>query len=267
MARLFNSSPTRVAVGMPSRTVLASWRYRTEVGESGPFPDFSRSASIPTNRMYNGGLLTIADDKDLDGFGDGFLGGRWFGDKVWEFDYHQQRLTILDSFEVVEGKEWHPVRLGFQVNEQGARTMHFPRMQIEVDGRAIDVLLDTGATATLTESSGNRFEKAVGTAIGTSFITQTIFDQWKSSHPEWETLQNADVVRNQLFSMIEVPQITVGGQRVGPVWFTARPDSAFVEYMSSMMDEIVYGALGGSGLRYFRVVVDYPNSAAYFFTK
>jgi hypothetical protein len=35
--------------------------------------------------------------------------------------------------------------------------------------------------------------------------------------------------------------------------------------MSSMMDGPVHGAIGGSALKYFRVIVDYPDSKAYFF--
>jgi len=64
--------------------------------------------------------------------------------------------------------------------------------------------------------------------------------------------------------MIEVPALTVAGFTVGPVWFTARPDRAFTEYMSQWMDRRVVGALGGSALQYFRVTVDYPNRRATF---
>ncbi|HEY9066315.1 MAG TPA: hypothetical protein VIO33_15120, partial [Burkholderiaceae bacterium] len=64
--------------------------------------------------------------------------------------------------------------------------------------------------------------------------------------------------------MIEVPRITVGGQTVGPVWFTQRSDANFREWMSQWMDKPIDGALGGSALKYFRVIVDYPGSAAYF---
>jgi hypothetical protein len=51
---------------------------------------------------------------------------------------------------------------------------------------------------------------------------------------------------------------------VGPVWFTRRPDRNFHEYISSMMDARVEGALGGSALHFFRVTVDYPGRVAVF---
>ena len=56
----------------------------------------------------------------------------------------------------------------------------------------------------------------------------------------------------------------MAGKRVGPVRFTRRPDRAFDEFMSSMTDAPVVGALGGSGLRYFRVSVDYGRGVAVF---
>jgi hypothetical protein len=64
--------------------------------------------------------------------------------------------------------------------------------------------------------------------------------------------------------IIEVPAITIAGFTVGPVWFTRRPDAAFHEYMSQWMDRRVEGALGGSALRWFRIVVDYPGARAAF---
>lgn len=64
--------------------------------------------------------------------------------------------------------------------------------------------------------------------------------------------------------MIEVPRIIVAGLASGPVWFTVRPDANFSTYMSKWMDRPIVGALGGSGLRYFRVVADYPHERATF---
>jgi hypothetical protein len=64
--------------------------------------------------------------------------------------------------------------------------------------------------------------------------------------------------------MIQVRELRVGGQIVGPAWFTMRPDKNFHEFMSQWMDRPVDGALGGSVLRYFRVTLDYPGATATF---
>ena len=64
--------------------------------------------------------------------------------------------------------------------------------------------------------------------------------------------------------MIEVPEVSIAGFRVGPVWFTERPDPNFHQYMSQWMDRRVDGALGGNALRFFRVTVDYPVAVAHF---
>lgn len=66
------------------------------------------------------------------------------------------------------------------------------------------------------------------------------------------------------FPMIRVPSVTVAGHTVGPVWFAQRPDSNFRKMMPELMDKPIEGALGGSALQYFRVVIDYPGAAAYF---
>jgi hypothetical protein len=65
-------------------------------------------------------------------------------------------------------------------------------------------------------------------------------------------------------AMIEVPEIQIAGFRVGPVWFTERPDPNFHQFMSQWMDRQVDGALGGNAFRFFRVTVDYPAAVAHF---
>lgn len=233
-------------------------------GETVNFPTFSVSNDIPSNPLFENGNLVIVDDAEFTEPEDGFLGGRWFGNKMWEFDYPNQTLSVIGQSRVSAIKECHVVELGFQTDEQKKRTMHFARMPIEIDGQVISVLLDTGAKTTLSDSSAAHLKKERGSAIGTSFIVWSVFNQWVERHPEWTVLLDADSVRGHFYAMIEVPQVTVGGHTVGPVWFVARPDNAFLDYMSSMMDQTVQGALGGSGLQYFRLIVDYPNAAAHF---
>jgi len=58
--------------------------------------------------------------------------------------------------------------------------------------------------------------------------------------------------------------VEIAGSRIGPVWFTHRPDAAFHDMMSSMMDARVEGAIGGNVFRHFVMTVDYPGAAAYF---
>ena len=235
------------------------------VDDSIPFPEFRSDRAIPSNPLFNNGRLLVVDDSELGVGRDGFLGGRWFGDKVWEFDYLREQLSVHAGADSWEGRRISEVELGFQVDQHGKRTMHFPRMSIEVDGNILEVLLDTGAKAQLSDRAAAHFGEEQGTSVGTSFIVQSVFEEWVDEHPEWTVLPAADTIRGHSYPMIEVPEVVIGEHTVGPIWFTVRPDSAFLEYMSSMMDQTVHGALGGSGLQYFRLVVDYPNAKAYFF--
>src|SRR3546814_16943526 len=65
-------------------------------------------------------------------------------------------------------------------------------------------------------------------------------------------------------AMIQVPAIEIAGYRTGPAWFSARPDTAFHEYMAQWMDQPVDGALGGETFRGFRSTVDYRAETAVF---
>jgi hypothetical protein len=228
------------------------------------FPGFDTGSGIPDAPRYMRGRLSVADDDQLKHWGDGFLGGRWFADRVWEFDYPRRRLHLLTSWTPPK-KSSHRLSLGFHTDANGARTMHFPSMRVQVDGEDLDMLLDTGATATLSDSAAPTFGLEPGTAIGTSFIIHSVFVRWTERHPDWRVLDAADAIGGNRMRMIEVPEIVIAGHRVGPVWFAERPDNAFRKYMASMMDRPTSGAIGGSAFRYLRMIVDYPGAAAYFY--
>lgn len=191
---------------------------------------------------------------------DGFLGQPWFADRIWTFDYPGRRLLVHDSGAAAALPVHCWVPLGFQTDSSGKRTFNFPRITALVDGDSIDLLFDTGAMTTLTDSAWRLIDPREPRHRATSFITRTRFEQWHARHPNWLVVEQAEEGTGA--PMIRVPHIEVGGTRLGPVWFTGRPDGNFHEFMSQMMDRRIDGALGGSALRYATVVVDYPGSRA-----
>lgn len=79
---------------------------------------------------------------------------------------------------------------------------------------------------------------------GTGFISASVFDRWRRTHPEWKILDEASEFGGG-FPMIQVPEVTIAGHTVGPVWFERRPDRIF-RRMSRRTGQSVHGALGGS---------------------
>lgn len=204
----------------------------------------------------------VVDAAQIQG-GDGFLGGRWFADSVWEFDYGAGTLHRLTDF-APSATDGARVALGFQVNAEGKRTMHFPSIDVTIDGEVLPMLYDSGATATTTAASAPFFGVEAGTQVAAGFIEASVFERWTEAHPDWRVVDAADHLGGREWRMIEVPTIEIGGHAVGPSWFAARPDGAFGRYMAGMMDRPTRGAIGGSTLRHFRIVLDYPGAAAYF---
>jgi hypothetical protein len=255
----FNAISREMAsrLGLATETLAADGRTMTLA----PYPDFDDGQGLPAApEHFMKGRLAVVDADEFLADGDGFLGGRWFADGVWSFDYPDGSLTRLEAY----AGPGTPVPLGFQTNASGQRTMHFPSMDITVDGEVLPVLLDTGATATLTDSSGPVFGLPAGTAVGISFIERDVFERWVGKHPDWRVVEGGDRIRDQALRLIEVPAVTIAGHTVGPVWFAERPPGAFQNYMASMMDRPTWGAIGGSGLKYFRMVIDYPSAKAWF---
>jgi hypothetical protein len=214
---------------------------------------------LPTrDESWLRGMLIVAPDG---GFmdSDGTLGSRWFAAHVWDIDYSRRRMSEIRS--IPGGESFEEVALGFATDDQGRRALNFPRITVRIDGESIDVLLDTGASARLSTRAAAVLGDHAGVDVGTSFIIRSILERWRTAHPDWSVIPAADDRGGQ--RMIEVPAVRIGGVEVGPVWFTERPDANFVEMMSQMTDRTVRGALGGSALKYLRVVLDYPGAKMY----
>ena len=243
------------------------WHTQTKEAEDGPIevtsmPQFDKSVSIPgagLNNWWKGKLQVVPKgDISRNGMSDGTLGGRWHAEKIIEFDYPNKSISVLNEAPLSDTIITVP--LGFQKNEEGHYTLAFPRIDISVDGKLIPMLLDTGASAWSSSEAATVAGLPEGQS-GTSFIAASIFDEWTNTHSDWLVIEKGCRVSNQ--DMIRVPAITVGKSTIGPVWFTRRPDPNFHQFMSSMMDRRIDGALGGSALKYLRIVVDYPNEQAY----
>jgi hypothetical protein len=233
---------------------------------SGAFlPSFKSDALIPTPLGTDSGRLFVASRKHddfLHSNQDGMLGQQWFAGRVWTFDYPGRRLLWRAPGDLPKHDVKNEVKLAFQTSGSGRRLANFARIPAEIDGETIDFLFDTGATNILSEEVLKQIGDDRPANRATSFLTRSMFEKWRSKHPEWRALDNIKTLSGS--AMIEVPRVTIGGFTVGPVWFTVQSDSAFHSYMAQWMDKQTEGALGGSVLHYLRVTVDWPNAIAVF---
>jgi len=228
-------------------------------------PSFRFGRGLPPPLNSPCGKALMVESVPYQG-GDGQLGAGYLPGRVWTFDYPSHRL-------LVQAPQWQPgasaraTKLGFPLGAHGELTSGFARITIQVAGKSIQMLLDTGATAHPT-AAGER-ASATPTVHGygvTSYIDHRIFMRWHTMHPDWRIVKNGDDLfgKTRATDLIEVPNVVVAGWSVGPVWFTERPDHTFRSFMSSMMDETVNGALGGNVFRHFTMTIDYPQRVAYF---
>lgn len=231
-------------------------------------PSFVWDAWIPKPTELDG-RMPVVEDLAVQAFDppcDGLLGQNWFKDRVWTFDYADKQLLFRADGDLPKHEPVHRAYLGFPKSPDGRRATNFARVEIQVEGQKIDLVLDTGATVKLSSSALATIDEGAqkGPASrATSFITATTFDSWRKAHPTWRVVENADASADNE-AMIELPWIEVAGHKVGPVWFTRRTDKAFHETISQWTDKRVDGALGGSALKYFRLTVDYPRAIAVF---
>ena len=243
-----------------SPELISALGLPVELRDAGPeappltgWPRWAPNASIPPPKER----VLVMPLTQLGPGLDGFVGQDWFAGRTWTFDYPGKRLLLRAGGDLPSGP-----RIPFHLPKPGPETAAFGRITIEVDGTPLDVLYDTGATTELGPEALAKVGDGRSAQRATSFMKAAVFDRWRKAHPDWPVVEKAEARTGA--DMIRVPSIVVAGQKVGPVWFTRRPDKAFDEFMSSMMDAPVVGALGGSGLRYFRITVDYARGVAVF---
>jgi hypothetical protein len=229
-------------------------------GQSAPIV-FACDASVPFDVMLSIVPASLrSGDPIQGGVIDGLLGGRWFDGKTWTWDYPQGQLLWRAQGDVPALAAEHEATLGFQTRA-GAHTTGFARIEAGIDGERYDFLLDTGAETVVTaaaQSTGN----LPSAPFGASFISKSIADRWRTRHPDWPYIADAETYSHA--AMIRVAQVTVGGYAVGPAWFTIRADTNYADFMSKYTDAPVVGSLGPSVLKNFRLTVDYRAERAYF---
>jgi hypothetical protein len=230
----------------------------TDANFPNPVPLRGRVLRNPFSRITNPYLLVPPMDKELE-MGmkvqpelGAFLGQDFFMFKSWTMDYLGQEIWLNTPLNQAELGQANVQKIGFKKNEHGEKIFGHPSMRIEVDGEIIDVLFDTGATSILTDE-GRTLLETDKKSLGSSFIAASIFDAWREKHPDWKYYPKAE----WLGDIIEVPLIKIGEYEVGPVLFSKRPDENWSNGMIASMDKVVKGAIGGSGLKYFKVTIDY----------
>lgn len=184
---------------------------------------------------------------------DGILGHLWLAKQVWEFDYLGKSLTRLESSKKVAGTK---ITMHFKSDK-----LFYPRIAVKVLDKEYQVLLDTGATSFYSQEAMSKI-KVTEAFQASSFIRESIFEKWRKENPTWEVIEKGDRMGRK--PLIKVPEVTVSGKKVGPVWFAARNDSSYDLEMANLMDCKCDGAVGGNIFKYFRMTLDYPNSSAWF---
>lgn len=216
--------------------------------------------ALPTLQR-NSALVLPDAQANLDEGVHGTLGQAWFGQYCWTFDFRAQELLCHSP--ALSPLEPNVIPVTFKESASGHRISSLPRINIEVDGEPIPVLIDSGAKMIPTEGAAAVLGSIGKEPVAVSYIVESLFEQWQQLHPDWKVVERADAQLGNV-RMIEVPQVVIAGQKAGPVWFCSRPDANYVQYYSRLCGGEVEGAIGGNALQFFRVTLDYPNKLARF---
>lgn len=173
------------------------------------------------------------------GHADGMLPGHVLARYHVVFDYPKGTFTIAKAG--VLQPEGSPMPM--PVSEKSG----FPWTEIQVDGVAHGVLLDTGASFTM--------------------VSEVLLKSWGAAHPDWQrhpgAYGEAATLGGQTLETMFLPRVTWGTSSLTEVGVTSQREGAFEKWMSSMMSKPIVGSLAGNVLKQFRVELDYPNQKLY----
>jgi len=232
--------------------------------------DYREGQGLPTRSATPCHAPAVITSEEPADSMDGLLGSGYLPGQIWTFDYPAQKLW-REASDWRSSADMHRATLGMLRNSKGTPQSGFARISVQVDGKPLDLLLDTGATAHPTEAGKIAGTEVTASGFGvTSYITTSQLERWHGQHPAWRVVNDGDDLGSRGpgkgARLIEVPHLVVAGWDVGPVWFTERPDANFTARPGNwlnMMDGPVAGALGANVYRHFRMTIDYPHGAAY----
>ncbi|UPG93197.1 hypothetical protein [Luteibacter aegosomatissinici] len=231
-------------------------------------PAFAQGKGLPASERSCGKAFKASAKTVTDKSIDGVVGSFYLFDHAWTFDYPGHQLIVEDA-------SWRPTggaregQIAFMLDARGDAGSPLPTITIKVDGKPLDMLLDTGATAHPSPAG----QKAMGTEVANggfaagSYIVTSVMDAWHAAHPDWPVVEGADDLAGtaKATRTIRVPAVEIAGWTVGPAWFTERRDAAFSDKgIGQYMAGDIKGAVGGNVYAHFRMTIDYPHKKAWF---
>lgn len=232
--------------------------------------DYRQGQGLPARSGTLCDAPALVIDQDPGNDADGQLGAGYLPGNLWTFDYPKRTLW-LEPNHWRPAKDMHGTALGILRNDKGVAQSGFIRITVKVDGKPLDLLLDTGATAHPAQAGKVAGTEVTASGFGvTSYITTSQLERWHNEHPTWRVVNDGDDLGSPSpgkgSRLIEVPHLVVAGWEVGPVWFTERHDANFKARPGnwlSAMDGPITGALGANVFQHFRMTIDYPHGMAY----
>lgn len=123
----------------------------------------------------------------------------------------------------------------------------FPRTEIEVDGKTLGLLLDTGASFTM--------------------VSEVLLKSLGEAHPDWPrhpgAYGEAATLGGMTLETMFIPGGRWGTNQLSEFGIVSQRQGTFESYMSKMMTAPIVGSLAGNVLKRFRVDLDYPNGKLY----
>lgn len=231
-------------------------------------PQFRRGASIPPPVHHDGHYLSVSKEwftnrqkeeliNAIFRGADGLLGQSWFIGRTFRFDYEEQQIVWVRDGSLPQVAPEHRIPMTPARGERGAPEIAHMVLPAVISGDTIPTLFDTGATVVLTESARRKIGGGPITRAG-FHVSPNLYKKWRDEHPEWNYIENGSRGGTRgKFDLIRVPEVTVGGYEIGPVWLnTLRKLDRQDEFSA---------AIGGAALRYFdSVTVDFGAGTAAF---
>ena len=203
---------------------------------------------------------------------DGVLGSDWLQGRTWTLDYPGRSLLLRnpgdlplhgpgERLDLLWGDFGHdpPGRMSEDRPGGGAGV---PVVRVEVGGEPLPAAILTASGADLTEAAVGAIGDLRGARRAITRVNASQFDEWRSRHPDWTVLEDAEEGTGE--PVMEIRDLGIASTEIPRLWVLRAGEERVAMGGEGPVPETVRLFLGGDVLREFRLTLDFEGGVAVF---
>jgi hypothetical protein len=203
---------------------------------------------------------------------DGVLGLDWLQGRSWTLDYPGRSLFLRSPGDLPLHGPGERLDLlwgdsgrdppGEETGDGPGGGAGVPVIRVAVSGESIPAAIHTASGAELTEAAVGVMGDLRATRRSITRVDASLFDEWRSRHPDWTVLEGAEEGTGE--PVMEIRELGIASTEIPRLWVLRSSRERVEIGGGGSGPELVRLFLGGDVLREFRLTLDFGEGVAVF---